>query len=147
MNRSSEFSLPEMDATIRQNFALAGSHVPRLDIAAAALDRAQKKQVAMVQRTRALQRMNRLWRAMAGTAAVIISGIIILALLWSFSAGSQTTTTTSAAELTTTSVTHSSTVTVGLEWILLAAGLAIAWLIITSILRAIGSETYEGVLA
>ena len=147
MNRSSEFSLPEMDATIRQNFALAGSHVPRLDIAAAALDRAQKKQVAMVQRTRALQRMNRLWRAMAGTAAVIISGIIILALLWSFSAGSQTTTTTSAAESTTTSVTHSSTVAAGLEWILLAAGLAIAWLIITSILRAIGSETYEGVLA
>ena len=32
-------------------------------------------------------------------------------------------------------------------WILLAAGLAIAWLIITNIIRAISTDTYEGVLA
>ena len=147
MNRSSEFSIPDMDAAIRHGFALAGPHLPQIDIAAAALDRAQKKQAATIQHTRALQRMNRLWRAMTGAATVIIFGIIILALLWSLSASSQTTTIASAAESSTTYVAHSSTVTVALEWILLAAGLAIAWLIITSIFRAIGSETYEGILA
>ena len=47
----------------------------------------------------------------------------------------------------TTAVARYSTVTIGLEWILLAAGLAIAWLIITNIIHAISTDTYEGVLA
>ena len=147
MKKSFEFSAADADATIRHRFALAGSHLPQIDIAAAALDRAQQKQAAMVQHARALQRIHRLWRAMAATAAVIISGIILMALLWGFSASNQNTTVISAAESTTTSVAQSSTMTVGLEWILLAAGLAIAWLIITGIFRAIGTDTYEGVLA
>ena len=147
MNRSSEFSIPDTDAAIRHGFALAGSHLPQIDIAAAALDRAQKKQAATVQYTRALQRMDRLWAAMTGTATVIIFGIIIFALLWSLAADSQNAATASAVESTAASVSHFSIVTVALQWILLAAGLAIAWLIITSIFRAIGSETYEGILA
>jgi uncharacterized membrane protein len=147
MKKSFDISAADMDAAIRQSFALPGIHVPRIDIAATALHQAQKRQGMVVRHTKSLQRMNRVWRAMAGTATVLISGIFILGLLWGLSASSQTTTVSSAAESTTTAVARYSTVTVGLEWILLAAGLAIAWLIITNIIRAISTDTYEGVLA
>ncbi len=147
MKKSFEFSAADRDAAIRHSFALASTHVPQIDIAAAALDQAKKRRAAVIRHTKALQRMNRLWRTMTGTATVIIAGITILALLWGLSASSQNTTVTSATESTTRSVAQSSTVTVSLEWILLAAGLAIAWLIVTNIFRAISMDPYEGVLA
>ena len=136
------------DAAIRQAFALASPHLPQLDIASAALALANKRHVAALQRTHALQRINRLWRAAALVAMLVIVSIIAFAMFWSFTTTWQNTYTASnSATDTATASTNASFTTGALEWILLMASLAIVWLIITSVMRAVSTETYEGLLA
>jgi hypothetical protein len=149
MNRP--FPSSPVDDAIRQALALAGVHVPQKDIAAAALALAKARQIALAQRAKALQRMNQLWRALALAATCVVAFIIVMAVLSSLSTGSQTAssvgaeaTRTATATITTTGTSAATTC---LEWILLLTGLVMAWLIMTSVLRAVSIDAYEGLLA
>jgi hypothetical protein len=147
MNQKREL-FSEDDATIRQAFALVSAHRPQINIAAAALALANKRRLAALQRTSALQRINRLWRVTVWAAMSVITCIIAFAIFWGYQTTSHSASTTSnSATYTATSNSNTSFTTVALEWILLLAGLAIVWLIVTSVVRAVSTDTYEGLLA
>jgi hypothetical protein len=152
MNSISESDYSPDDVAIRRALAMTQTHEPAIDIARAALLIAERRRAASRHRDAALQRVHRLWLGLK-SAAIFMVVLIIGVLLWMIQAVHTSATGNTASTATTTGYSAASSGgsmsawTVTLEWLLLLAGLAIAWLIVAGIFRALSDENYGHALA